>query len=251
MLINYIFESNWGTSGLVGTLGVTVTALDGVTVLIPRTTSGITDLTGGFYLVTIPNWDISWKVFVEIDDTVTTTQNTHSLQTDLNPANGPIITASIASYSLPSDADTYFGSRLYGTNWISISDVDQKQLALNDATRIINRFAYLGWKTNCNQDNEWPRSGILRVECNIIPKNIYEAQYEIAYSLLVDQIDIQQQLARTAVTSRRFAGVATTYDTKNIPEYLTWGVPCWLAWSLLTPYIDLSKSEDIRLNRIS
>lgn len=241
MLTTFHLISAWGTTGLVGTLGVTVKDTSG-NQLIARSTTGFTDLGSGNYLVEIPNWNVSWTSVIEIDNGVTT----RSILTGLD-----IETSNNISLSNIDEADAYFATRLGGASWIAISDHNQKQLGLNDATRILNRFVYIGWKTLITQTNQWPRSGISCLPNGITPNDIYAAQYEIAYSLLVDEIDIQKELRNANVLSRRFAGVATTYSNDPLPEYLLWGVPSWLAWTLLLPYLDLGRSESIRLDRVT
>lgn len=160
-------------------------------------------------------------------------------------------TVDILSYTTPKDADTYFKTRLNSDDWLAISDVEQKQKALNDAARIIDRFAYIGWKANRHQHHAWPRIGIWCARSDEIPQAIKEAEYEIAYSLLVDGIDVTKELNKRRVLSRKFGTVATTYDPKETSDYILWGIPSWLAWTLLLPYIDLNRSESIRLDRMT
>lgn len=68
---------DWGKAGLAGTLGVAVKDAAG-NILIARTTSGIVDVGGGQYGISIPNWDITWGAMVVIDDGTGTPAGTAS-----------------------------------------------------------------------------------------------------------------------------------------------------------------------------
>ena len=61
---------DWGTAGLVGTLGVTVLSASG-SALIVRTTSGFVDAGNGSYVITIPGWSSAWGALVLVDDGTT------------------------------------------------------------------------------------------------------------------------------------------------------------------------------------
>ncbi len=105
--------------------------------------------------------------------------------------NGTSVLASVSvpvqSYTDVDSADTYFSSRLHVQVWTNSTD-NNKQLALNDATRIINRFDFVGYKTVSTQPNEWPRKGVIlsgqTLPSDTIPGDIAMAQFEIAFALL-------------------------------------------------------------------
>lgn len=169
-------------------------------------------------------------------------------------ASGPVdevISTEVRSYTSPGAADVYFASRLNASGWTLLTDANAKQQALNDATRIINSFAYIGAKTVSTQAFEWPRSGIVGLDSTIVPQPIVEAQYEIAYALLIDGFEIDREQRGLYVTQRRYAGVSTSYKVENIPQWLLWGIPSWLAWALLYPFFDFGRPQGIRLNRVS
>lgn len=161
----------------------------------------------------------------------------------------PVVT-DFTSYSTPADADNYFQTRLYSSVWLANSNTLQKQQAMNDATRIIDQFRFIGTKTDPAQLHEWPRDGIFNLDSAIIPPQILQAQFEMAFEL-IKGYDAEREIRGTRVTSRRYGGVATTYDTKNTPEYMLWGIPSALIWNLIRRYIDFSVNSTIQLDRIN
>lgn len=159
----------------------------------------------------------------------------------------------IKSLSSAASADTYFNNRLYSQSWTDLS-ADDKQRALNQATMIINSFNYIGIKTDPNQLNEVPRSGIildgLLVDSNIIPDPFLIAQFEIALAL-ASGIDPEREIRNLRVTSRGYSSVRTTYDPRLAPEHLTYGVPSALAWSYLSTYLNRGAQGGIKIHRVS
>jgi len=96
------------------------------------------------------------------------------------------------SYISVEDADNYFAKRMHTDNWDAASDVN-KQKALMDATRRLDRIEYTGEKTNNDQALEWPRTGAtLRDEAlddDIIPTRILDATCELALAVLSSNIN--------------------------------------------------------------
>lgn len=151
-------------------------------------------------------------------------------------------------------ANAYFETRLNTRVWNG-SGSNKKQLALNDATRIIDQFNFLGEKTVSTQEHEWPRQGVyvdrVLIDSNVIPEAILIALYEIAHALLKG-FDPEKEIRATQISSRGISSVRATYDTKLVPEYLQLGVPSAVAWSYLSPYLDrLDGSGLIKLHRAS
>lgn len=155
------------------------------------------------------------------------------------------------SYSTLEEANSYFNSRLHVGVWTSASN-DDKQRALNDAARIIDRFQYLGSKLEATQIHEWPRSGVSLncVAVEDVPGDIKLAEFEIAIALL-SGIDPERELRSLMVTSRGYSSVRITYDPKRFPEWLTYGVPSGVAWAYLSPYLIRNPANLITLHRVS
>lgn len=156
------------------------------------------------------------------------------------------------SLSSVNDATVYFSNRLYADLWTSLI-TDTQQAALNDATAIINRFQYVGKKTDPNQINQWPRDHVslhgMILANNVIPQQILVAQYEIAFAL-AKGIDPERELRALRVQSRGYSSVRTSYDTTNIPAWTLAGIPSAVAWQLLSAFFDLSASTSVKLNRV-
>lgn len=160
---------------------------------------------------------------------------------------------SVLSLSTVTDGDAYFGSRLYSQVWTAAS-ADNKQASLNDATRIINRFQYLGTKTLDVQLYEWPRKGIVLdrvvIDSASIPQDILLAQYEIAFALL-SGVSIEKELRSLGVTSRGYSSVRITYDPGRASIWLLLGIPSYAAWAYLFPYLHREIDGTIKLHRVS
>lgn len=156
------------------------------------------------------------------------------------------------SLSTVTDADAYFGSRLYSEVWIAATS-DRKQAALNDATRLINRFRYIGTKTEDTQPYEWPREGIsldsVAIDSASIPQDILLAQYEIAFALL-SGVNIEKELRSAGVTSRGYSSVRITYDPGSTAVWLLLGIPSYAAWAYLLPYLYRETDGSIKLHRV-
>lgn len=166
----------------------------------------------------------------------------------------PDTAAEITATSLDSvdNADAYFALKLNTGAWDN-ADSDIKQLALNDATEIINRFEFIGCKTVSTQANEFPRSGILfdniLLDETLVPDKIRKALYEIAFALLRG-VDTEREIRSQSVISRGFSTVRTTYDPRRTLEHIQYGVPSAIAWLYLLPFLN-RESGVIRLHRVN
>ncbi len=167
-------------------------------------------------------------------------------------------TVPITSLSTTSAADIYMNTKLHSQAWFALTN-DQRQLALNEATAIINRFNYLGYKSVLDQPHEWPRSGIyvksttsvpVLLSASAIPNDILYAQFEIALAL-ASGVDPEKEMRSLFVTSRGFSSVRTTYDPKLVPPHLQFGVPSAAGWAYLYPYLSKGSSGTITLRRVS
>lgn len=94
------------------------------------------------------------------------------------------------SYVTLAEADTYFASRLYTTDWDNAS-VDDKSKALITATARIDQEKFYGERETSTQALAFPRTGLGYLDGiyldGIIPTQLKEATYELAkYMLSVD-----------------------------------------------------------------
>lgn len=103
--------------------------------------------------------------------------------------------------------------------------------SLAQATQIIDRLNYRGRKTDSTQENEFPRGG----DTNI-PEDIERACFEIALALL-DGVDPDIEFENLYMNSQGFANVRSTYERNSVNPYYSVGVPSFMAWKYLQPYL--------------
>lgn len=161
------------------------------------------------------------------------------------------------SYSSVADGDSYFTTILYADDWFNAVTND-KQKALNQAHQIVEQYGYLGTRTTIIQINEWPRTGIivqgtmgnLLVDSIIVPDDIKIAEMLIA-KVFLGGFDPELEARNRGITSRRYASVATTYDSNSVPEYVQAQCPSAEAWTLLRRYCNPDLLGTVVLRRVS
>jgi len=102
------------------------------------------------------------------------------------------LTVGVNSYATNAEADTYFTDSLRAAEWVALGEPTQ-DAALVEATRYLERFDYVGEKTDVapTQTLKWPRTGVVdsdgeALSSSVIPDEIKEAQYETAIRLAAD-----------------------------------------------------------------
>lgn len=134
-------------------------------------------------------------------------------------------------YITLADADTYFATqRLFADAWEEASDA-RKTLALQMATNLMEQLAYSGDKTDEDQEQQFPRGGD-----TTIPTDIQNACAENAYSLL-DGVDVEYEYENLRRVSQGFANVRSSNDTGILPEHKLAGIPSYIAWRLMVPFL--------------
>jgi hypothetical protein len=151
------------------------------------------------------------------------------------------------SYNTLSEANTFFGNRLYTDSWDAATN-DIKQKALNMGRESIDQLNYSGLKADAAQDFEWPRSGFYYLDSTVIPADIKIAECLIALELL-NGVDVESELRSSRVTSRGYSSVRTTYDPTWTLEWLAARIASGQAWAHLKPY--LADNSSITLRRVS
>lgn len=136
----------------------------------------------------------------------------------------------MSNYATTAEAQAYFDTRLHTDDWDGASDAD-KTKALTMATRIIERLNFLGYKTDSDQELQFPRN-----DDTTIPTNIQYACAEIAMKLLGD-FDMELEYENLRLLDMNLANVRTSYDPDMIPEHIVAGVPSREAWLFLRPFI--------------
>ena len=137
-------------------------------------------------------------------------------------------------------ADSYFQYKLYTDAWDIATNIE-KQSALVEASRAINRLNFLGIKLVDTQDLQFPRD-----YQTIVPKDIEFATFEIALKLL-DGIDPEIERDNLTTNSRGFGSVRVNYDRGSVPSHIIAGIASSVAWNLLLPY--LSDPGDVIIRR--
>lgn len=127
-------------------------------------------------------------------------------------------------------ADRYFDNRLRSEPW-KRSTIDEKDAALAEATRLIDRFNFVNDKASNEQGLQFPRTGDTEV-----PLPIELACYEVAIKL-VDGFDPDTEADVLATSDQRFSVVRTTYNRDYIPDHLRAGIPSIVAWEHIKPYL--------------
>lgn len=143
------------------------------------------------------------------------------------------------NYGSVNDADTYFlTQRVYSPAWEQATP-EQKQAALNHATRIIDTLNYEGTK---NSTLEFPRGADTEV-----PTEVIYACYEIAYNL-VDGRDPDFEIENLGQDAASIGGGGrVTKNAKMTPLHIVHGVPSETAWRLLSPF--LRSGQEITISR--
>jgi len=178
-------------------------------------------------------------------------------------------------YGTEAEADEYFSLRLHSCAWEAAKPLTRRK-ALIAATRILNTLRYKGVKNavhvllpeddsstvndtcgcledlvpvedlkaaDLSQPNQFPRGSDTVVPCEIV-----EATYEIAYALL-DGKDPDMELEALGISSQGIESVRTTYSRAQIPiEHIINGVPSPAAWRLIRPY--LFDDDCFRIDRV-
>lgn len=136
-------------------------------------------------------------------------------------------------------ANSYFQYKLNKDSWDNATTID-KQSALVEASRAIDRLNFSGDKADEDQELEFPRD-----EDTVVPKSITFAAYEIALKLL-DGIDPETERDNLSNTSQGFGQVRVNYDRGFVPLHIANGIASSQAWNLLLPYLRDSNAVTIR-----
>jgi len=154
----------------------------------------------------------------------------------------PVSSSDSSHYGTLAEGSAYFAQKLRTSAWDNASDEDREK-ALWEATRSINRLAFKGAKTDPVQENQFPRD-----TSEIVPEVIEWATYELALVLL-DAIDPELEIRNLGVTGESYASVRTTYDRSLRDQGILSGIPSATAWQFLQPY--LADPDSITLSRVS
>ena len=137
----------------------------------------------------------------------------------------------MAVYLTNAEADTYFATyRLVTDVWDDATE-PEKTKAIAIATRQIDALKFDGDKAVAGQALQFPRGSDTSV-----PAEIQEACAECAYSLL-DGVDVEFENDNLRSVSMGFANVRSSDNTGIVPEHRVVGIPSFIGWMLLKPYL--------------
>jgi len=137
----------------------------------------------------------------------------------------------MAAYMTVEEANTYMETyRLITSAWDAASATDHAK-ALAIATRMIDQLAFDGEKNDADQEQQFPRGSDTSV-----PTEVKEACAECAYSLL-DGVDIELEYDNIRANTMGFANVRSSQNSSMVPEHKVAGIPSFIAWLLLKPYL--------------
>lgn len=164
-----------------------------------------------------------------------------------------------ATDTLLADAnDLYYGSvargdlfhavRVHSWDWNNATTVD-KVRALYHAQQLIDRFSFVGSKTDPDQFLEFPRTRTLDdgAVCLIggsasIPTSIEQAAFLIADALLGGR-DPQADFEALNVKVETFGPVRTEFDTtRGAKNHIANLIPSPSAWALILPFLSVASS---------
>ena len=145
-------------------------------------------------------------------------------------------------YGTISRASAYFSKRLNTRVW-DVALYADREAALIQATRAIDKLNYAGDRAESTQDLQFPRN-----DDTDVPVEIEYACYEIALAFL-DGYDQDQEVQTVGVLSESYSSVRTTYDGSFVVEHIRAGIPSIEAWEYLHPF--LRDSRAVRVSRVS
>ena len=145
------------------------------------------------------------------------------------------------SYLTVEEAELIIAERLQTEPWDVASYAD-KNRALIQASKRVDRLSYIGEKTVSTQEHAFPR-GV----ATTVPDDILEAVVILAIAFL-DGVSVDNEANNVTIVSQKISTVTTTYNRNVVPEWLSALIPSAEAWSLLRPYLrDLCQLNIVRV----
>lgn len=140
--------------------------------------------------------------------------------------------ATYFSYISHADAVEYLAADTGAALWRAAEEDDQRR-ALITAARILDRQGWLGEKTDPDQANAWPRSGISDVDEAEIPQAIIDANALLAAAIIAG---FDQNSQTTATKEKRVK--ADTVEVEYFRPDDTMAIPLPLpVWQLVSIYL--------------
>jgi hypothetical protein len=150
--------------------------------------------------------------------------------------------ATANSYNTVAEATAYLTARGKDSAWLDLSPAEQEQklMIAMDYLAQAYRLRWRGWRTNTVQALDWPRQGVplfdmpvaAVVEYNVIPREVKNAQVELAYRALTGEL--APDLTR-GVLAESVGSLSVTYDPRS-PQFIQFRA----LDMLLAPYLQRS-----------
>jgi hypothetical protein len=156
-------------------------------------------------------------------------------------SSGTSISDTFEYYGTLLAAEHYFNYKLDSSDW-DLATIKDREKALIQATRAIDKLNFLHDKFNIDQTLQFPR-GVSEA----VPIEIEYACYEIAIKLL-GGIDVDVEAKTLGVMSESYTGIRTAYDPSFVNEHIRAGIPSIEAWEYLKPF--LRDSRTVKLLRV-
>lgn len=144
----------------------------------------------------------------------------------------PALIVGTNSYVTLVEADSYFVERLYASEW-GLATSTEKEKALIMAARMIDRCAFSGKVATADQAMAWPRVNMRDDQGRdlnlLVPRQIKDAQCELAYALLKSDITVDsgrrglksKEVSVGAIGSKEvFVSIAQTQLPQVVEELL-------------------------------
>jgi len=148
--------------------------------------------------------------------------------------------ANANSYLTVAEADAYFTTRLFSTNWTTATTAT-KETALIMATRLMDSmWQWEGAVTDDVQALLWPRVGMLDrnelevIDDDIIPDELKNAVAELAFQLIAEDRTLDSDIESKKITSLTAGPVSLSFaegvTAKVIPDAVYNLIPPWWGW---------------------
>jgi hypothetical protein len=128
------------------------------------------------------------------------------------------------------EVDAYASERLGSEAWFDAVPSERLKARIM-ATRAIDRLNFAGQKADEGQELQFPRGEDL-----VVPQDVKNAASEITIVLLAGA-SVEKMHEQQKVTARRYGPVSTSYDPTVVSEHLAAGIPSFVAWEYLKPYL--------------
>ncbi len=135
------------------------------------------------------------------------------------------------SYATIAEADALFFDRILNKRPWECAGSSERDIALAQATDIIDRLNFLGEKTDENQTNQFPRK-----DDTVVPDDIKRASSAIALALL-DGVDPELEYENLHLKSQGYGSIRASYDQVPPQPHTVAGIPSVTAWRYLKPYL--------------